>query len=171
MKRVELFALLRKQAERLAADIPEIDVNRSPVDLIPGTPEYINLFMARYNYAAFQELMYSNRCIDNQEIPNDMIENFSNHLDAYLDKYAPNDPILKNYIRTISLYLTFIVEEPLHPPDMMMPGIRKGISRNGKFFCGGDKTGGNREISLCDFCAASLSRLSDPRLPSLKERD
>ena len=26
MKRVELFALLRKQAERLAADIPEIAV-------------------------------------------------------------------------------------------------------------------------------------------------
>jgi uncharacterized protein (UPF0305 family) len=159
MDSLKLLALLKKEAETISLpDAVETEESGEEPEYQPGSIEYINRCMKKYNSAVFSEIIGSTPQIKNRELDPNLIEEFSSRLDAYLDKNAQGQTDLKKYIRVVSLYLTFIAEKPLHPPGMVMRGIDRGISRDGKYFCFGPRSRKNEPIFMCQYCAAYTGR-------------
>jgi uncharacterized protein (UPF0305 family) len=155
----KLLALLKKEAGTIAIpDSVEPEENGEEPEYRPGSIEYINRCMKKYNSEIFSEIIDSTHQIKNSQLDPDLIEEFSSRLDAYMDKHAPDRADLKKYVRVVSLYLTFIAEKPLHPPDLLMLGIDRGISRNGEYYCSGPESQKNETIFMCRYCVAYTGR-------------
>lgn len=69
-----------------------------------------------------------------------------------MDENAPGQRDLKEYIRIISTYLTFIAKEPLHPPGMFVNEKQKIFKRDNIYYCPGKSTHILEEMSLCKYC-------------------
>ena len=93
--------------------------------------------------------------VDNiEDIDSDVLLEFSTCIDRYMDENAPDQIDLKKYVRMVSLYLTFIVKKPLHPPGMIFSDGEKIIRRDNYFYCPVKNKQLNQELSLCKYCVS-----------------
>lgn len=103
-------------------------------------------------------------------IKNENLEKYSDE-EFDIDKYIESIIILKRQFeennedntsskefRTIytiiSLYTTFILEEPIHEIGTKFPGNLEIIYKNGKYYCPVKKNNENNPKAVCQFCIA-----------------
>lgn len=86
------------------------------------------------------------------------ISKFRDAINSYMDTYAPGNEELKNYIRQLNCYRTFILKIPMHPVGMSFPNGRV-IQKGNQYYCTAKKFNMNQKDSLCRFCVAKISEL------------
>lgn len=122
----------------------------------------VSAYLREYNYSAFKEICGLNGISPDFEIDLFRVENFTKAFSKYLDTYAPGDSDLKIYTLNISLYLTFIAKQPLHPPEMSETGLIKIIRKGRFFYCSENSRYVKESSSLCRYCVCRpLSVKSD----------
>lgn len=72
---------------------------------------FINHIMSKYNLNNFNEIMNDSFEELDDEIPGEKIKDFQDRIDHYFGLYAPDDEEFKEFIKAISLYLTFIAKK------------------------------------------------------------
>ena len=157
MNSLELFALLKKQAESiLITDEVRPATDSLPIEYELGSSEYASECMRRYNYEAYLEITNPETIVVLSNVDNEVIVEFESILDAYMEAYAPNRSNLKNYIKLVSLYLAFVARRPLHPPLIMAPERHKGaIKKSGQYCIVGNADLDGR-FPICQYCVAYL---------------
>lgn len=70
------------------------------------------------------------------------------------------DPSFFKIYKIMSLYTTFIIEEPVHPPGTPFPGGFKVRYENGTYFCPVKEKQKNNPGAVCGFCIAEQDRSS-----------
>lgn len=100
-----------------------------------GSIQYNIQYLAKYNLKIFSELRKRN-CIDIiEEIDREKLDDFTFRINQYMDENAPKQTDLKEYIRIISIYLTFIAQNPLHPQGMIVKDNQKIFKKGNNYFC------------------------------------
>jgi uncharacterized protein (UPF0305 family) len=118
----------------------------------PGSIQYIIHHIAKYNIGIFSELRNRNYEDTLEEIDHEKLEEFILRINQYMDEKAPNQTDLKEYIRIISTYLTFIAKKPLHPPRMIVDGNKKIFKKGDNYFCPMKSKYILEAMSLCKYC-------------------
>nr|WP_292470802.1 DUF2115 family protein [Methanolobus sp.] len=117
-----------------------------------GSLQYNIRCLARYNHKKFSELK-ERYCPDlSEEIDIGKLEEFTFRINMYMDEYAPDQRDLKEYIRIISTYLTFIAKEPLHPPGMYINENKTIFEKGSLYYCPVKSKHILEEMSLCKYC-------------------
>lgn len=91
----------------------------------PESVQHIIQHIAKYDIEIFSELRNRNYVDTLEEIDHEKLEDFILRINQYMNENAPDQTDLKEYIRIISTYLTFIAKKPLHPPGMIFDGNKK----------------------------------------------
>lgn len=105
-----------------------------------------------YNYATYTEICHRDGVSPDFKIDSAIVQSFECTLNQYLDTYAPGKTDLKRYVLSISLYLTFIVKRPLHPPGPPFFGDLHIIQKGESYYCSGKKRFIRDPSSLCRYC-------------------
>lgn len=111
--------------------------------------------MSEYNLKNFNEIMSREFRGHDSEIDERELEDFKRSIDHYFSLYAPNDMEFREFIKIISLYLTYIVKKPLHPPGIIFSNGSKVYQSEGCYFCTGKNIFIKDEHSLCRYCIAN----------------
>lgn len=111
--------------------------------------------MSIYNLENFNEIMGLSLKENEDEIDEKELEDFKMSIDHYFSLYAPDDGEFKEFIKLISLYLTYIARKPLHPPGIIFSNGSKVYQSNGHYFCTGKHIFIKEELSLCRYCIAN----------------
>ncbi len=142
IKSSELFLKLNQEIER----------HRSLVKPEKKIDDELQGKMSNYNLENFNRLTGTSYLGCEEEIDTDKLEDLKHAIDHYFDFYAPYDEEFKEFIKIISIYLTFIEKKPLHPPGIVFSGGRTVYQRGKIYYCTGKKYFKNEEESLCNFC-------------------
>lgn len=110
--------------------------------------------IAKYDLEMFFEIKNRDHVDNIEAIDSDVLQEFSFCIDRYMDENAPGQTDFKKYVRIVSIYLTFIVKKPLHPPGMIFSGGEKIISKDNYFYCPLKNKQLNQELSLCKYCVS-----------------
>jgi uncharacterized protein (UPF0305 family) len=71
-----------------------------------------------FNLQTILELKEKGVIIEEEYIVNKKVENLEAAINQYMDKYADGQKELKDIVRIVSVYRTFIIHKPLHPVEM-----------------------------------------------------
>ncbi len=110
--------------------------------------------ISAYNMDNFNEILGSVIQENDNEIDDTDLEDFKLSIDHYFNIYAPDDQEFREFIKIISLYLTYIAKKPLHPPGIIFSNGSKVYQRDGNYFCTGKTIFIKDEFSLCRYCVA-----------------
>jgi uncharacterized protein (UPF0305 family) len=155
MNSLDLIASLRRRVESIhISDEISPGTGNSPLEYVPGSIEYASDCLKRYNYEAYSEIKDPETTVDVVDVDDDAIMEFESILDAYMDAYAPNRLNLKNYIKLVSLYLTFVAKRPLHPPSIMAPDCNSGSATKRSHYCVAGKAKLDERFPICRYCVA-----------------
>ena len=110
--------------------------------------------MSEYNLKNFNEIMSREFRGYDSEIDEKELEDFKLSIDHYFSLYAPDDIEFREFIKIISLYLTYIAKKPLHPPGIIFSNGKKVYQSEGCYFCTGKTIFIKDEHSLCRYCIA-----------------
>ena len=111
--------------------------------------------ISAYNLENFNEINRSILKGNDYEIDEKELKDFRQSIDHYFSLYAPNDKEFKEFIKIISLYLTYIAKKPLHPPGIIFSNGSKVYQSDDSYFCSGKNIFIKDEVSLCRFCIAN----------------
>ncbi|GEM_PF-571104 len=154
MNNLELFSLLKKNAEYFSTDMfpknAPSDQEQQPFNRF----RYISRLVADYNQKTFQEIKNRDCIAVIEQVDVDQYNEFTFRIDKYMDQYAPGQDDLKRYIQIISAYLTFIARKPLHPPGMIFDGNKSVIIDNNKYYCPVKNKQLQGEFSICKYCVS-----------------
>jgi uncharacterized protein (UPF0305 family) len=110
--------------------------------------------LSKYNIETMLELKNKSLAANKNDFIDDTsVQVLKSAIDAYMDKYAEGQKELKAYIRIIAVYLTFIVEKPLHPAGVF-DAEGNILYKNGKIVCPLRMHEINKPGSLCRFCVS-----------------
>ena len=110
--------------------------------------------VSAYNLKNFIEIMSLKFIEHDDEIDEEELKEFKLSIDHYFSLYAPNNEEFRDFIKIISLYLTYIAKKPLHPPGILFSNGSKVYQSDGCYFCTGKKIFIKDEFSLCRYCIA-----------------
>lgn len=110
--------------------------------------------ISEYNLKNFNEIMSREFIVYDSEIDEKKLEDFKRSIDHYFSLYAPDDIEFREFIKIISLYLTYIAKKPLHPPGIIFSNGKKVYQIEGCYFCTGKNIFIKDEHSLCRYCIA-----------------
>jgi uncharacterized protein (UPF0305 family) len=111
----------------------------------------INYLISEYDFNTYNEIMNLNMLnIINENIEDWKINEFKNRIDTNFKNWNMEEG-LREYIKYISLYLTFISKQPLHPykNNKNLFGV---YEKNSEFYCCNKKKFNKEENSLCFYC-------------------
>jgi uncharacterized protein (UPF0305 family) len=148
IKSTKLFLKLKKDIKKYQSK-----VSSSEVILNKEDNSLINI-LSKYNMDNFYEIMGSVIQGNDDEIDEKELEDFKLSINHYFSLYAPDDEEFREYIKIISLYLTYIAKKPLHPPGIIFSNGSKVYQSDGNYFCTGKSTFIKDELSLCRYCIA-----------------
>ncbi len=109
MKSSELFLKLQKSMEQYKS---KVKLN----DTFDEKDKSVQYIMSRYNLENFNEIINSSYKELDDEVDEEELKDLENRIDEYFSLYAPDDEEFREFIKKISVYLTFIAKKPLHPP-------------------------------------------------------
>jgi hypothetical protein len=107
--------------------------------------------VAAYDYQAFEELLNPDPPAAGA-VDDVTLTGFRALIDRYMDENAPGNPAFKDYIRTVSVHLTFIARLPLHPPGMRFAEGKEIVLAEGTWRCPGKREFAKDPASLCRYC-------------------
>ena len=108
--------------------------------------------MSEFNLENFNRLMTSKFSGEDCEIDDKLLEDFKSSIDNYFKLYGPDDGEFKEFIKIISLYLTFIEKKPLHPVGIVFEGGYTIYQSGNSYYCTGKKLFIEEDKSLCNYC-------------------
>lgn len=112
-------------------------------------PDSITKKLAKYNSFVYDDI-YGAVILDNFSIKDKIIQNISDDLDYYFEKYGPLDRESQEFTKNVTLYLALISKKPLHPySDNKKDEVYRD---DGKYYCKNRVKYINDENSLCRYC-------------------
>lgn len=110
---------------------------------------YIKYFLLRVNEIKSNKNIY-NDSIDKEEFI-DTLSLLKSHYDRELSESKSKFPLI--YV-IISLYTTYILNEPIHPVGTPFPGSLKVEEYNGIYYCPVKDANKDSPNAVCKFCIA-----------------
>jgi uncharacterized protein (UPF0305 family) len=147
MKNSELFLEIKKDLGRYKFKVKNNEGLDENIDSI-------NLIMSNYNRDNFNEIMNLSLIELDEEIPDEDLNDFKKRIEYFFDLYAPEDKEFKEFIKAISLYLTFIAKKPLHPPGIKFSNGSRVYKNQGFYYCTGKSKFIEDKLSLCKYCVS-----------------
>jgi uncharacterized protein (UPF0305 family) len=117
----------------------------------------IQLLMSRYNHNNYNKIINSSINYCGEEIDEEKLNDFICRIDNYFALYAPNQDEFKEFIKIISIYLTFISKKPLHPPGTIFENGSRVYERENVYYCTGKNIFLKDDLSLCEYCVSQAS--------------
>ena len=117
-----------------------------------GKKDSLNRAMSRYNLENFNEILNSSCNGLDEEVDEEKLRDLQNRIDHYFSLYAPDDEDFKEFIKAISIYLTFIAKKPLHPQGIVFSNGGRVYKKDGIYFCTGKRIFIKDNLSLCKYC-------------------
>jgi uncharacterized protein (UPF0305 family) len=111
--------------------------------------------MFKYNLKNFNEIIVENLKDMILKLMREELEEFKLSIDHYFSLYASDDEEFRDFIKIISLYLTYIAKKPLHPPGIIFSNGSKVYQSEDCYFCTGKNIFIKDEKSLCRYCIAN----------------
>jgi uncharacterized protein (UPF0305 family) len=108
-----------------------------------------------FNLKNMLELKIKNDITENEYIDDKKLEQFEMLINQYMEKYATGQIELKNIVRIISVYRSFIVHKPLHPVEIFYHD-GKVIYKNGIPVCPLRAKEITQKEALCHFCNSTI---------------
>lgn len=108
--------------------------------------------MSSYNAENFKRLTETTLSGEDLEIDTNKLKALEKSIDHYFALYAPENIEFREFIKIISVYLTFIEKRPLHPPGIIFSDGDTVYEHNGIYYCTGKKHFKKEDHSLCNFC-------------------
>jgi uncharacterized protein (UPF0305 family) len=108
--------------------------------------------MSSYNAENFKSLTETHFSGKDEEINTKELTAFEESIDHYFELYAPDNIEFREFIKIVSVYLTFIEKRPLHPPGIIFSGGDTVYENKGIYYCTGKKQFKNEDHALCNFC-------------------
>ena len=108
--------------------------------------------MSEYNLENFNQITNSSFTGSEEDVDEKKLNDFNESIDHYFKLYAPDDEEFKEFIKIISVYLTFIAKKPLHPPGIIFSNGATVYQRGNSFYCTGKEIFLKDNPSLCKFC-------------------
>ncbi len=128
-----------------------------------GKNKSIHHALSEYNMKNFNELIHSN-FQGEDEVDEKKLEDFKRSIDHYFNLYAPGNEDFKEFIKIISLYLTFIVKKPLHPPGIIFSNGTTVYKNGDSYYCTGKRIFMEDNDSLCKYCVCKLPSVQKRRI-------
>lgn len=118
-----------------------------------GIKDELERIMSTYNEDNFKRLTETPLLLKNdEEIDTTKLTDLEMAIDHYFALYAPDDEEFREFIKIISVYLTFIEKMPLHPPGIIFSGGDLVYKNGGIYYCTGKEHFKNEDHSLCKYC-------------------
>ena len=112
----------------------------------------LNQIMSKYNLENFNEIMNASLEELDEEVDEEKLKDLQNRIDHYFSLYAPDDENFKEFIKAISIYLTFIAKKPLHPPGIIFSNGDTVYKKENVYYCTGKSTFIQDKLALCKYC-------------------
>ena len=151
MKSSELLLQLKDDIKQFK---PKINVNMKNND---EKKDSVNNVISKYNRDNFNEIINSTIEGLNNEINEETLDDFKFRIDNYFRLYSPNQDEFKEFIKIISLYLTFIVKKPLHPPGIKFSNGLGVYKKEDLYYCSAKNVFIKDKLSLCKYCVSKGS--------------
>jgi uncharacterized protein (UPF0305 family) len=152
----DLFEKIRNNLEKYQ-DI----MKAKHVDLEPDFSD-VHKTMSIYNYENFREIMASSGDDYHGKVDSKDVKEMEERIDHYFQLHGSGCDEFKEFIKAISLYLTFIAIKPLHPQGIFFSNNTTVFEENGTYYCTGKKIFIKDELSLCKYC---VCQGSDKKFP------
>lgn len=108
--------------------------------------------ISKYNYENFHNLIHTTIEGHDEEIDTAKITEMKLAVDHYFDLYGSDNDEFKEFIKIISIYLTFIEKKPLHPPGILFSGGKTVYKNAEAYYCTAKKYFMKEDHSLCKYC-------------------
>jgi len=148
---------LKKYQEIMKKEPADFKLNK-----LPGEVKDIHKTMSQYNQDNFPEIMNSPSEDYNGEVDVEDLKDMEARIDHYFQLHGSGDDEFKEFIKGISIYLTFIARKPLHPPGITFSNKTTVYETDGVFYCTGKKMFIRDELSLCKYCICQSSPADTP---------
>lgn len=152
IKHSKLFSILRTEIEKYQSKIMS---NQRLIDLKSNS---INDTMSLYNLENFNEIMNSSFTGYDDEVDEKTLDDFIECINQYFDLHTTDDKDFREFIKIISIYLTFIAKKPLHPPGIIFSNGATVFRQNDSYYCTGKDVFINDEFSLCKYCVCRFTK-------------
>jgi uncharacterized protein (UPF0305 family) len=149
IKRSKLFLILKEDIKKYQSKISSNEAQSDKKD------NSVAAAISAYNLENFNEINGSILKGNDYEIDDKELKDFKHSIDHYFSLYAPDDDEFKEFIKIISLYLTYIAKKPLHPPGIIFSNGSKVYQSDESYFCTGKNIFIKNELSLCRYCIAN----------------
>ena len=131
IKSSKLFLQLKRSIKPYQSKI------KAKETLISGENNSIHNTMSEYNLENFNEIINSSYEGSDDEVDENELDDFKMCIDNYFDLYAPDDKKFREFIKIISIYLTFIAKKPLHPPGILFSNGATVYQSENSYHCTG----------------------------------
>ena len=146
IKSSKLFLQLKRSIKPYQSKI------KAKETLISGENNSIHNTMSEYNLENFNEIINSSYEGSDDEVDENELDDFKMCIDNYFDLYAPDDKEFREFIKIISIYLTFIAKKPLHPPGILFSNGATVYQNKDSYHCTGKSVFIKDDHSLCNYC-------------------
>jgi uncharacterized protein (UPF0305 family) len=146
IKSSKLFLQLKKSIK------PYQSKMKARETLISSENNSIHNTMSEYNLENFNEIINSSYEGSDDEVNENELDDFKMCIDNYFDLYAPDDKKFREFIKIISIYLTFIAKKPLHPPGILFSNGATVYQSENSYHCTGKSDFIKENHSLCKYC-------------------
>lgn len=151
MKSSELFSKIKKDLKPYKSRVDFPNKNKDQ-DI-----DSIHLVMSKYNKDNFDEIMNLRNKEFDDEIDEKKLNDFKESIEYYFSIYPPVDDEFKEFIKAISVYLSFIAKKPLHPPGLIFSDGNKVFEKQNIYYCTGKSVFIQDQFSLCRYCVCKQS--------------
>lgn len=151
MKTSQLLEKIKKDLEKY-----QEKMRQEPADFKLEEPacEFrdIHKSMSRYNQDNFHEIMKSSSDNYAGEVDVEYLKDMEARIDHYFQLHGSGDDEFKEFIKGISIYLTFVSCKPLHPPGIIFSNKTTVYENEGIYYCTGKNIFIKEELALCKYC-------------------
>jgi uncharacterized protein (UPF0305 family) len=154
MTNIDLFHLLKKESAELHSSYGKELQSDSSNEIDDSADRSFVKQVTDYNQKIWREILTTDGFDEQYEIDLDTLIGFTRLLREYLEYHATNRTMVQQYVRIISVYLTFVAKKPLHPPGMVFAEGNKLLSSGSEFYCPIKKHHLDRTPSLCSYCVS-----------------
>ena len=114
---------------------------------------YVKGFIMRINEVRQKTVDYDDEVIDKESYC-DAIDLLIHQEELYRQEEEKIDEKFRDVYTIISLYTTFVIDEPIHPVGSPFPGHQKVEYINGIYYCPVKKNNEDNPRAVCKFCVA-----------------
>ncbi len=154
MKTSELLLRLKQNIKRYKSKV------KPNPDCLDENNKSVQCAVSKYNFQNFHALLSSSPEGLDDEIDEEKLRDLENRIDNYFTLHGPYDEEFKEFIKSISIYLTFIASKPLHPPGIKFSYGTTVYEESDVYYCTAKKLHIDEEYSLCRCCVARNESIS-----------